>query len=225
MARWTLSWLAARNIAAGRVIDWGCGEGAAARIFAESGWLVTGIDSSRAMLELARARASSAHMIEWIEHDLRAPVFVQPATLATAYYDTLNYLISEDDVRAAMATIASALLPGAFVFADVNTPYEYATNWDGRHLITADTDDLLVFNRLRYSAESRLARGRIVWFARENNNETWRRGSETHIQRAHTDREITAAIDAAGLTLVERCTPTGDVPTASATRIVYIARK
>ena len=40
----------------GRLLDVGCGGGAHAVAFAERGWTVTGVDLSRAQLELARAR-------------------------------------------------------------------------------------------------------------------------------------------------------------------------
>jgi hypothetical protein len=114
---------------------------------------------------------------------------------------------------------------GGYVVADVNTPYEYESGWNDRHAITADTDDALVINRLRYDSQTRLGQGRIVWFARESGVDEWRRGEETHTQRAHTDEEIVGAIAAAGLRLVARLTPEGEPPTLTATRLLYIARK
>lgn len=222
MARWTLGWLAARGIGAGDVVDWGCGDGAAALVFAHAGWRVTGIDFSAAMLALARQRSTA---ITWRHGDLRSTRLDQPAQLATAFYDTLNYMASLDDLEASWRTLANTIESGGYVVADMNTPHEYETIWDGRYVITADTEHALVINRLRYAPGSRLARGRVVWFVREADRNEWRRGAELHIQRAHTDAEIVASITQAGLTLVERRTPQGDAPSETATRSVYIARK
>jgi ubiquinone/menaquinone biosynthesis C-methylase UbiE len=54
----------------GRLLDVGCGGGAHAVEFAERGWTVTGVDLSRAQLELARARG-----VDVIEADATALPF------------------------------------------------------------------------------------------------------------------------------------------------------
>lgn len=227
MARWTLGWLREHGYEPSqrRVIDWGCGDGAAALLFASAGWQVVGIDRSRAMLDLARQRAlAAATPIDWREGDLREGLEIEPGTLTTALYDTLNYLTSRAELEAAWQTLARATVPGGYIVADLNTPHEYATAWDGRHVITADSEEILVTNQLRYNQRTRLAQGRIRWFVREPQSEYWRRGAETHRQRAHTDQEITAAIRQAGLKLIQCCTPQGGPPTPDATRLIYIAQ-
>jgi SAM-dependent methyltransferase len=228
MARWTLDWLRTHDPGAaqpGRVIDWGCGDGAAALVFAAAGWQVTGIDRSAAMLALAQERTPpDGAQIDWRSGDLCASPELEPGALATALYDTLNYLTSRDELEAGWRSLARSIRPGGYAVADVNTPHEYATTWTGRHVITADSDDILVTNWLRYNQRTRLARGRILWFAREGRSERWRRGVETHRQSAHTDEEMIAAIQKAGLQLIERCTPQGRPDAPDATRLIYIAR-
>jgi SAM-dependent methyltransferase len=225
MARWSLAWLQAHSVSPGRVVDWGCGEGTAARVFAAAGWNVLGIDQSHAMLALARRDTVSQTTIRYQQGDLRETVVTPQAMVATAYYDTLNYLASSDDLHAGWQTMAASVMPGGFIIADINTPYEYATTWRGQYVITTDTDDALVLNQLRYNARSGLARGRIMWFAREVGKDIWRRGSEMHLQRAHTDDEMIAAIEQAGLRLFERHTPQGIEPSATSTRLIYVAHK
>lgn len=230
MASWTLDWLRAQQInpapAQRRMIDWGCGEGTAALLFAAAGWQVTGIDRSAAMLDLARQQALAAGItIDWRDGDLREKLEMQPGMLATALYDTLNYLTSRVDLLAGWRSLADSISSGGYVVADVNTPHEYETAWNGRHTVTADSDDMLVTNWLRYNQRTRLAHGRILWFAREPQGERWQRGVETHRQRAHNDAEMRAAITQAGLHLVELSTPQGTPATTDATRLIYIARK
>ncbi|MDP9312536.1 MAG: class I SAM-dependent methyltransferase [Chloroflexota bacterium] len=226
MAYWTLAWLRARGVDSGQLVDWGCGDGAAAVVFANAGWQVLGIDQSPTMLQLAAQRTpKEVPTLRWERGDLRRTWAGNPGGLATAFYDTLNYLATLADLQAAWHTLAHSVQAGGYVVVDVNTPYEYATAWTGQHVITADTDDVLVINRLRYNARSGIARGRVVWFAREDADEQWRRGAETHIQRAHTDAEMVSAIEQAGLSLLERHTPHGAEPSATSTRLIYIAHK
>lgn len=226
MARWSLRWLAQHGAAAHTVVDWGCGDGAAALVFASAGCATLGVDCSAAMLELAASRARAAGFsVEWHRGDLRSARLGQQASLATAFYDTLNYLTSSEDLCLAWQTLAASITNGGYVIADLNTPYEYATGWRGQWIVTADTDDMLVLNRLRYNARSGIARGRIVWFERVGAANDWRRGSEIHLQRAHTDDEIVAAIEGAGLHLIERYTPHEAPVSATATRIIYVAGK
>ncbi len=226
MAAWTLDWLGQHGIKAESVVDWGCGDGAAAVLFARSGWYVRGIDHSPAMLELARQRATAAHLpITFQLGDLRVTEVDQPALLATAFYDTLNYLTTADDLAAGWRMIARSIKPGGYAVVDVNTAYEYASAWTGQYAVTADSDDVLVVNRLRYNARSGIARGRVIWFARKADSDQWVRGAETHVQRAHTDVEMVSAIEQAGLSLLERHTPDGSEPSATATRLIYVAYK
>ncbi len=225
MAHWSLAWLRAHDILQGRVVDWGCGEGSAARIFAAAGWEVLGIDQSNAMLALARQHTDQPETLRYQQGDLREPLLAPHALLATAFYDTVNYLASQEELQAGWQTMAQSVMPGGFVIVDVNTAYEYATTWRGQYVIVTDTADTLVLNQLRYNARTGLARGRIIWFAREIENDVWRRGSELHLQRAHTDTEIVEAIEQAGLKLLECHTPQGSTPSATSTRLIYVAQK
>lgn len=222
MARWALAWLARHDVTGGSLIDWGCGEGSAAQVFAEAGWRVTGVDRSAAMLDLARPRSTA---IRWLDGDLRSTRLDERADVATSFYDTLNYLATREELDQGWRTLAASIVSGGYAIVDVNTLYEYETSWDGRHTIVADTDDLLVINRLRYHATTGLARGRIVWFARDADSDYWRRASETHLQRAHTDADMRAAIAAAGLFPVDCRTPQDEPPSPTATRLIYVARK
>lgn len=227
LARWTLDWLCERGIVAGRVVDWGCGDGAAAVLFAEAGWQVQGIDRSRQMLVLARGRRQPPGIV-WREGDLcreSAPPIDPPGDVATAFYDTLNYLTSVEDLQVGWQTLARSIRPGGVVIADLNTPYEYETAWRGQYAITADTEDVLVSNHLRYAADVRIATGRITWFVRDVDSDLWQQGAETHRQRAHSDDEIVAALEGAGLELVGRYTPQNLPPHPAATRLIYVARR
>ena len=75
-----------------------------------------------------------------------------------------------------------------------------------------------------YNEETQIATGRIVWFERMASG--WRRGEETHQQRAHSDADITQWLNDAGLAVIARLTIDGaPADLATATRVVYVGMK
>jgi SAM-dependent methyltransferase len=245
MAGWALRWLPPHEAGTPRVLDLACGMGAATLAFAAAGCQVIGVDQSAAMLEIARGRARDAgYEIAFVEADIRdlnAKCKMQNATkfadnsafcilhsafdLVTCFYDSLNYLTDDGDLDRIFAGTAAALRPGGHLVFDMNTEAEYAT-WDERDLVTYDGRDCIVYNKLSYDPDTRLAEGRIVWFVRET--ELWWRGEETHTQRAWSDAQMYGALVRADLTLVGRFDVAGGSIAEGAEgvgRVVYVARR
>lgn len=102
--------------------------------------------------------------------------------LITCFGDAINYLTADDDPQRLFAGIRGALAPGGYVAFDVNTEAAFA-QWDGRDVVIDESDDCLVYHRLAYNPVTRLGEGRIVWLTRSDDHR-WRRGEETHIERA-----------------------------------------
>jgi SAM-dependent methyltransferase len=216
------------------VLDLACGTGAAALAFAAAGCCVVGVDRAPAMLDIARSKARDRGLeAAFIQKDIRhlpnhdlqqaAPLIQQaPFDLVTCFFDSLNYLIEDDDLVWVCQGVSRLLRPdGHFIF-DLNTEAEFIT-WDELDEVVYDNGDYLVYNRLNYEPDHRLATGRVVWFTRENDR--WWRGEETHIERAWRDEEVLSALRANGLTLLERRTPEGEPADERAPRIVYFAER
>ena len=206
------------------VVDLGCGTGDVAVALSLAGYHVTAIDRSPAMLDRAKRHAQihGVH-VNWIEHDLTTWNAPQSADLILSLYDTLNYIVEPAALQRTFHTIAQTLRPNGIVVFDLNTPLEYAT-WIERSTVTADHDDLFIYNVLDYNEETQIATGRIVWFERMASG--WRRGEETHQQRAHSDADITQWLNDAGLAVIARLTIDGaPADLATATRVVYVGMK
>ena len=145
--------------------------------------------------------------------------------LVTCFYDSLNYLTDDGDLARVFSGVARALRPAGWLVFDLNMEAEYAT-WDERDVVTHDSHDCLVYNRLEYDARTRCATGRIVWFVREIDH--WWRGEETHTERSWRDAEVCAALDESGLTLAARLTVLGDAVAQDADavpRMIYVAQR
>lgn len=215
-------WLSGAGWRGQAAADLGCGSGEVAAVLAQAGYMVTAVDRSAAMVALARGRVGHPQ-ITWQLADLADWQSQQSFDLVVSFYDTLNYLTDINTLASLAKRVGALLRPGGIFAFDLNTPNEYAT-WDERSTVTADSEDLFVYNMLNFSPESQLAEGRIVWFARTSAG--WSRGEESHVQRAHSDDEVVGAIAGAGLRLQARLDPAGaPADPAAATRILYVAQR
>jgi SAM-dependent methyltransferase len=214
-------------------LDLACGTGAAAFVLAASGASVVGVDRSPAMLAIAEAKArDQGAPIRFVNADLRrlplaaaGPLAPTAFDLVTCLYDSLNYLLDDDDLQAVCAGVREALRPGGRFVFDLNTENEFLS-WgdDEGDQVVYDANGIFVYNRLRYEAERRRAFGRIVWLVRDTDGRWWR-DEETHEERAWEEAEVLNALADNGLRLLARRTPRWEPADAHAPRVVYCAEK
>jgi SAM-dependent methyltransferase len=144
--------LAAR--AAGSLLELGCGSGRLLVPLARAGYTVTGIDSSPAMLSLARERLAAEpepvqQRITLLEADMTAFELKEQFALAFVSYNTFMHL-SPAQKRATLGHTRRHMQPGARLFIDLINPLAVAQTPDDRLLtlerILAEpvTGDLLV---------------------------------------------------------------------------------
>lgn len=110
-----------RNVI-GPVVELGVGDGRIAVEAAALGQSMTGIDLSPAMLQLCRARAERAGVLDrltLIEADFRTFHLPEPAALIALPYHSLGHLQTVDAKRDALHHVFAQLRPGGrFVFDD-----------------------------------------------------------------------------------------------------------
>jgi SAM-dependent methyltransferase len=103
------------DLAPGRALDVGCGEGADAIWLARRGWTVTGIDISEVAVRRARAAGELVGaMVEWLSGDaLQTPFPVRSFDLVSLQYPALPKAAGEAAVR----TLLDAVRPGGLLLA------------------------------------------------------------------------------------------------------------
>jgi SAM-dependent methyltransferase len=101
----------------------------------ETGRLVIGIDSSKAMLEQARQRAAEAHVqLDLREGDMRDLTLDEPAALIYCPFRALLHLPSWADRRRTFERVAASLLPrGRFAWNAFAFDHQIAAHLDGQH--------------------------------------------------------------------------------------------
>jgi len=129
-AAWdTLGALVLSHIPAGsRILDLCCGAGQAARVIAEHGFDVTGIDASAALISLARFNAPNA---SFLVADARQFALSKVFHAVISLNDSLNHLLRMEDLQAALKSAFECLLPGGVLLFDLNLAHKYETSWSG----------------------------------------------------------------------------------------------
>jgi SAM-dependent methyltransferase len=95
-------------------LDLGCGTGRHARLLAEHGYEVSGVDLSEEMLKVARASAPELH---FTHGDVRSVRLGRKFDVVASLFHVMSYQTTNADLRAALATIREHLAPGGlFVF-------------------------------------------------------------------------------------------------------------
>ena len=154
--------------AGGRILDLCCGTGQLARWLAACGFEVVGLDSSPAMLAIARENAAKA---EFVEADARSFRFDEPFDAVLSTFDSINHLASLDDVRRVFANVFAALRPGGLFVFDVNTQAGFLDAADESYAATEHSHVCVV--RSSYDVEKGVGLSKVTAF--EPAGELWRR--------------------------------------------------
>lgn len=124
------------DLAPGRAVDVGCGEGGDGVCLARRGWDATGVDFSAAGLARARAAAEDAgvgELTHWLQADARTWVPADTWDLVASHYLHLPL----PQMRQAVARFATAVAPGGTLVVVGHHPHDVP---QGHH----QRDDLFV---------------------------------------------------------------------------------
>jgi SAM-dependent methyltransferase len=204
-------------------LDLACGTGTLTLAYAQGGLRAYGVDASAPMLAQARQKAAELGLeARWSQQDMRAFSLPEQADLVTCCYDSLNYLLSEDDLRATFRQVAAVLRPGGLFVFDVNTPWMYENL--GADTSFADGEDLGIVLQASYDRGTRLATWKLTGFVKRE--AMWERFDETHVQRSFATAELAGALSSAGLAEEGRYACFSlDVPQQDTSREMWVARK
>jgi SAM-dependent methyltransferase len=184
-----------------RVLDVGCGTGKSFLPLVRRGYRVTGCDISPEML--AEARRTAPPHVRLVEADMRDLPDLGRFDLVTCLDDAVNYLLGEDDLTRAMASMARALAPRGLLVFDTNTLATYDSDYTGAQVV--QTDDVFMCWRGEGLDEGpggdRRACATIEIFRRTRDG-LWDREQSVHRQRHRSRTEVERALREAGLRCV-----------------------
>jgi SAM-dependent methyltransferase len=104
----------------GKVLDVACGPGRHSVALAKRGYVVTGIDRSKFLLQKARNHAAEAgNKIEWVEEDMRHFVRQDSFDLAISLFTSFGYFAKEEENLLVLQNIFQNLKPGGLFLMDI----------------------------------------------------------------------------------------------------------
>jgi SAM-dependent methyltransferase len=193
-----------------RVLDAACGSGGHALWLAGHGYDASGADSSPAMIALARrkaAQAGAAARFETADLSGLAAAFddIAPFDAVLCLGNSLPHLLSQEALAEALSAMAGVLRPGGLlVLQNLNYDLRWRVQprWFAAQGGVLDGDEVLVWRFADYfPAEERIA-FHIALFRRQAGRD-WQPQVHTTSQRPLFQRDLNAALEAAGFTQVE----------------------
>lgn len=211
---------------AASLVDVACGSGEFALAMAQRGFRVTGVDQSPEMLAMARRSAQEkGYDVTFLEQDMRRLELAAPVDAATCVYDSLNYLITDADLRLTLTAIAAALRPGGLFLFDMNTIQGLATRWGNRVWLIQDNEDALEVDQSEFDYDAGIATLKVNAFLRRE-RDLYERVREIHRERGYPVPTIDRELGAAGFEILGRWSNLefGEV-TPQTGRVFYAARR
>lgn len=112
------------------ILDLACGPGYHARLFAKRGVRAIGLDLRPEMTEFARDQARAEGIdIEWIAQDMRHFTLDKPVDAIITMYDSVDCLLTIDDLVDHFRTVARNLVPGGIYLFEMTHPRD-CSPWD-----------------------------------------------------------------------------------------------
>lgn len=111
------------------IVELGCGTGRFGAKFSSDGYTIYGIDRSVEMLKAAKQRAKKNFRL--ICADMTSFALSRPADFIFCVHDTVNYLLSKNEIRKFFARVREAMHSESVFMFDVTTPYNIENYFDG----------------------------------------------------------------------------------------------
>ncbi|MBQ7335977.1 MAG: class I SAM-dependent methyltransferase [Clostridia bacterium] len=120
------------------VLDLACGTGSMTLELAKRGYDMIGVDGSADMLSEAFSRAIGVPQILWLQQDMRAFELYGTVVAVICCLDSLNYLLSPEDLARCFACVHNYLDPDGLFLFDMNTPYKFRTVYGNNAYVLED---------------------------------------------------------------------------------------
>jgi len=203
-----LEYMKARQIVVQRVLDLGCGTGTFLLRLAEQGIAGTGLDLSEEMIALARQKAEQSPRKELLDFQVAGmSEFSLNRTydLVTSNLDSLNHLLSEEEVRKTFSQAYRHLNERGIFYFDIHT-ITGLRSWSYQHNL--HDRDLVRFWHGTFNEETFIGTLHIDAFLRvDPRTPYYARHQETVLEKAYPLADVLDWLKAAQFKKVEPIGP------------------
>ena len=207
------------------VLDMGCGTGTLTELMYQKGYDMMGIDLSGEMLAVAmdKKTESGSHII-YLQQDMRELELYSTVGTIYSMCDSVNYILEEDELLQVFSLVNNYLFPGGVFIFDFNTVYKYR-EVIGDTVIAENREDCSFIWENYYDPEEEINEYDLTIFVQEE-EDIFRRFTETHLQRGYTAEQMRALLEQAGLNVLEIMdSDTGEAATATSERVYIVAKE
>jgi ubiquinone/menaquinone biosynthesis C-methylase UbiE len=224
MFKYTLRLLARLRYRPKSVLEIACGTGTVAVMWAKRNVTTFAIDSSADMLSLAKKKARQKKVrIDFSRQRLTNFSVSQQVDLVTCFFDSVNYLLTMNDLTACFKAAFNALYDGGYFIFDANTPEAMKLLW-GSEIYADETEDVAWIWKNCYFPKIKQAEIRATFFVRKGN--IWERFDEIHSERGYTVTELKRALKSVGFKIVNTYDCLRFVnPDRKSVRVAIVAKK
>jgi SAM-dependent methyltransferase len=232
------------------ILDLACGTGIPSLLFAKRGYRVIGVDNSEPMLEVFKQKIAqtkydihsapfnkvtydrlkiqkSDHTqldkrcgVKTIQSDIRNFSPPEKVDAAVSLYDSINYLLNEDDLKSCFQCVYHSLNSNGIFTFDMNTIFCLESFWNN-HETPRRIGGIYSIWRNSYDPKKRISTLFLTIYTDDG-----RTFQEIHKERAYSEDELKAALQSAGFTDIKFYAHLTLLPPIDTTqRIMVVARK
>ncbi|PQV65335.1 Methyltransferase domain-containing protein [Abditibacterium utsteinense] len=208
-----------------KLLDCACGTGNVSFELAKCEIEVTGVDIAPDMIEVAQQKARDlGSSIRFFEADLASFDLGEKFDSATCLYDSLNYILEPETLRAAFGRIAAHLESGGVFVFDMNSDFALTTDLFTQSNL--DPQKMLHYDwQATYDAKSRITSVAMRFERREADGGT-SIFTEIHRERAYLLEEVREMLLSTGWEILKIYDAyTLNLPHKASERWFFVARK
>ena len=165
------------------VLDLCCGTGQLAAELSQHGYRTTGLDGSAGMIEIAKKNAPD---VDFVLQDARNIDLPRRFSAVFATYDSLNHVMTADELEQVFRGVFTVLRPGGHFVFDLNMEEGYRSRWRGSRG-WVEEDHVCVG---RYSYDANEQTGRLDFTLFELKGSRWIRTDFPLTQRSYEESEV-----------------------------------
>ncbi len=207
------------------VLDLGCGTGTLTGMLEDMGYDCIGIDSSAEMLTVAMSKkAVSESRILYLCQRMQEMELYSTVGTVICICDSLNYLLTEQEVAYVFRLINNYLYAGGLFIFDFNTVYKYK-EIIGDTTIAENREECSFIWDNFYDEDRKVNEYELTFFVKEDDGR-YRCFQETHYQRGYTLEQMKGLLWQAGMEFIAAYdSSTGGEAGEESERIFVIARE
>ena len=187
------------------LLDLACGTGRMTLQLAARGYDMIGVDGSADMLGEALLQNDGRYNILWLQQDMRSFELYGTVGAVTCCLDSINYLLSPEDLAKCFATTHNYLDPDGLFLFDMNTPYKFEHTYGNNAYVLEDESEeggaIFCGWQNDYDKASGLCDFYLTLFE-EDEDGSYFREDEHQTERCYTREQLTAALESAGFELI-----------------------